>query len=181
MKGTIMVELVEFLEQHIGLEQTDAVIQSVIDDLSTGGAYTAVGDYPHRELLALLSATVKLTGASLESVLAAFAEHVMDVFRKAHPEFFSDHREVFSLIAALERHIHVEVRKLYPDAQPPHISTGNPAGEKLGVSYQSHRPLGPFAVALIAAAGKMYDQPLVVEVMSANEDMTAMELLVHKR
>ena len=54
MKGTIFVELMNLVERRFGLDGVDDVINRCGTSLSTNGAYTSVGNYPHAELLALI-------------------------------------------------------------------------------------------------------------------------------
>ena len=48
MKGLVFVEFVEFVEQEYSLEMVDRIIDN--SALASGGAYTSVGVYDHREM-----------------------------------------------------------------------------------------------------------------------------------
>jgi hypothetical protein len=55
---------------------------------------------------------------------------------------------LFDFIGQIDNHIHVEVRKLYPDAELPRIDTSRSDGE-MELLYSSRRPLADFAHGLL--------------------------------
>ena len=61
MKGVIFVELLAMAEDAFGEDAVDRVIDEAA--LPSGGAYTAVGNYPCEELMALVRAS-RLTAGS---------------------------------------------------------------------------------------------------------------------
>ena len=49
MKGMIFTEFLDMVEERFGLAVADRIIEA--GGSSTGGAYTAVGTYDHREMV----------------------------------------------------------------------------------------------------------------------------------
>lgn len=49
MKGIVFVEFLEMVESTFSAEMADDIIDAC--DLSSGGAYTSVGTYPHSEIV----------------------------------------------------------------------------------------------------------------------------------
>ena len=54
MKGIVFSEFLEFVEQRFSIEQAQDMIDAC--ELESGGAYTSVGTYDHREMIQLLGA-----------------------------------------------------------------------------------------------------------------------------
>ncbi|MBT6440017.1 MAG: hypothetical protein HOK72_09965, partial [Flavobacteriales bacterium] len=52
MKGVVFTEFLELVEKEFGLE----IVQRIIDecDLATGGVYTSVGTYSHKEMFKMV-------------------------------------------------------------------------------------------------------------------------------
>ena len=57
MKGVVFTEFVEFAEEEFGLGVADDMISRCT--LPSGGAYTAIGTYDHRELVQMAEAKHK--------------------------------------------------------------------------------------------------------------------------
>ena len=87
----------------------------------------------------------------------------MDSFASGYPEFFRKYDTAFSMLEAIESDIHLEVRKLYPDAELPSFSTIRHSTERLELSYKSERPLASFCYGLIEACFTKYREVASVE------------------
>ena len=178
MKGTIFVELLNVVETAHGIEAVDAVITEAGDALSTSGAYTGVGNYPHQELLALVAAASKLTHASVNDLLETFAGHLIGVFEQMHPEFFERATDYLSFLESVQSHVHVEVLKLYPEAAPPHLLAERTAPDTVRLSYRSHRPLAAFAAALARQSASAFDTTVDVTMENQSADGCEAEISV---
>ena len=178
MKGTIFVELLHLIESEEGLDAVDHVIEASIDQLSTGGAYTAVGNYPHAELLVLLGAYSQYIEANKrDGLLDRFAGYIIREFGRLHPEFF-EQSDLFALLESVESHIHEAVLRLYPEANPPNIACQRGEDSSLRVNYSSHRPLAEFALSLTRESAKLFPTPATIEVLSLADDGCTAEFVV---
>ena len=160
------------------MQAVDAIIEEAGDALSTGGAYTGVGNYPHAELLALVAAASKLTGASAAELLETFAEHLIGVFEQMHPEFFERAPDYLSFLESVQSHVHVEVLKLYPEAAPPNLLAERTADDTIKLSYRSHRPLAAFAGALARQSARAFNTSVEVITESQSADGCEAEISV---
>jgi hypothetical protein len=70
---------------------------------------------------------------------------------KNYGHFFSHTKDAFEFLESIENYIHVEVHKLYPDAELPRFTTRRPGRRSLEMIYQSERSMGDLAEGLIAA------------------------------
>ncbi|MEN7341430.1 MAG: heme NO-binding domain-containing protein [Pseudomonadota bacterium] len=177
MRGTMFVEFFDHVERHHGIDVVDRIIEESAQHTSTGGAYTSVGNYPHGELLALATALSNVCGEDLVSIIDKFAIHIMDAFKRMHPEYF-EVGNAFDFLSSVGASIHKDVRKLYPDANPPEVEASLQADGSLLLHYRSHRPLAHLALALTRLATQMYGETIDVEIveMSAEGNAAAMRL-----
>ena len=84
----------------------------------SGGAYTAVGTYDHTEM-PLVAALSRQSNTPPNELLERFGQHLIGCFRVSFPDFFKAAPTLFNFLESIDLHIHVEVRKLYPDAELP--------------------------------------------------------------
>ena len=120
MKGIVFTEFLEMVESRFSFDMVD----DILDDArpASGGAYTAVGTYPHDEMVALVSALSARSGLAVADLLRAFGAHLFGRFVQGYPDFFARVDNAFDFLAGIEDIIHAEVRKLYPDAELPHFT-----------------------------------------------------------
>lgn len=156
MKGTIFVELVNMAEDAFGEEVVDQVLEKA--DLDNDGAFTAVGNYPCSELIKIVVAFSEHSGISAEKLQRMFGHWMMDHFVENYAEFFAGKNDSFSLLEAVDGEIHVEVKKLYPDAELPVFATERLGDDQLKLTYSSPRPLVEFCHGMVEACLQRYDQ-----------------------
>ena len=156
MKGMIFVELIAMAEETFGEEVVDRVIDAA--DLPSGGAFTRVGNYPCEELMALIrgfSVHSGIPGAELQRL---FGHWMMQSFGRHYPQFFNGRGGSLDMLEAIEGEIHVEVRKLYPDADLPAFDTTRYGPGSLDMTYRSPRPLADFCQGLIEACTERFGE-----------------------
>ncbi|WP_299934653.1 heme NO-binding domain-containing protein [uncultured Pelagimonas sp.] len=168
MKGMVFTELLDMAEQALG----EDVVDQILDDLAleSDGSYTSVGNYPCRELMQIVGAISDRSGASIEELQRQFGAWMLKRFSQGYPEFFAGKTNVLDMLDAIENEVHVEVRKLYPDAELPKFDTRRPDAISLEMTYQSERPLVPFCRGLIEECITHFGDPAEVTVddQSAN-------------
>lgn len=150
MKGIIFVELIRMADEAFGEDNVDLVLDKA--NLDTGGAFTTVGNYPCSELVKIVIALSEHSGLSAEDLQRRFGHWMLTFFVRHYPEFFADKDNAFSLLDAVDKEIHVEVKKLYPDAELPRFVTRRHGPTHLEILYASPRPLEAFCHGLIEAS-----------------------------
>lgn len=160
MKGMVFTEFLDFVSQKFDDDTVDDIIADA--NPPNGGAYTSVGTYDHRELQALITALVKRTGADTTELLRGFGRYLCTSFHRGFPSFFERTPDLFDFLESVDRHIHVEVRKLYPDAELPTFKTHARDAQLLELDYRSCRPLAALAEGLILGAADHYKQSVRV-------------------
>lgn len=149
MKGVVFTEFLELVESAFSPEVADRIISRA--DLPSKGAYTAIGTYDHAEMLALVTELSKETGAPVPALVHTFGQHLFKRFVAGYPQFFAV-PSAFDFLERVHGYIHVEVRKLYPDAELPTFENSRPDDDTLVMLYRSHRPFADLAAGLIDGA-----------------------------
>jgi len=162
MKGMMFTEFLDMVEARHGLAVKDRVIGAAA--LPNDGAYTSIGSYDHRELLRLAAATSAETGTPMPALMHDFADTVFALFLRRYRPMIDGARTCFGFLAGIEAHIHVEVRKLYPDAELPTFGYPGREPDRLVLDYTSPRPMAVFAEGLIRAAIRHYGEPITLSV-----------------
>jgi hypothetical protein len=168
MKGIVFTELIEMVERELGIEVADRMLTSV--KTSHDGAYTSVGTYDHAELIRLVGALSADTGIPVSNLIKQFGGYLFPRFRELYPGFFSGVTSAIDFLQSVERYIHVEVRKLYPDAELPSFECQlTPTG--MSMIYRSTRPFADLAEGLILACIDHFEDALSVRrVELGNQD-----------
>lgn len=162
MKGMVFVELLNMAEAVAGEAAVDEVLDSC--DLSTGGAYNAVGNYPCSELMMMVQAFSERLDTPVEDLQRQFGRWMHGRFVQGYPAFFENKRDVLTMLEAIEDEVHVEVRKLYPGVELPTFATERLDERTIRMTYRSPRPLVAFCHGLIDACIDHFGQKAAVEV-----------------
>jgi len=165
MKGIVFTEFLELVEERFGLEVADRILEA--SELPSGGVYTSVGTYDHNELVQLVMQLSTVTDVAIPDLLHTFGEYLFGRFVFAYPQFFEGVHSAFRFLMQIENHIHVEVRKLYPEAELPRFECHSPAPDRLEMTYRSPRPFTDFAEGLISGCIKHFGERIGV----AREDL----------
>ena len=160
MKGIVFTEFLDYVDATLGRDMVD----DVLDDCSFphGGAYAAVGTYDYQEMIALVGAVSKRSGKKVPDLLCGFGRHLCGRFAHLYPEFFQNKTCLFDFLESVNGHIHVEVHKLYPDAELPAFATNARTNDRLELDYRSCKPLASLAEGLIKGASDFYREPIAV-------------------
>ena len=160
MKGIIFTEFMELVEDAFGLETVDAILQNT--ELESGGSYTSLGTYDHKEILALVDALSERTGLAVSALVKTFGKHLISTFATKFAEFFEAESDTLAFLTKIEGHIHMEVRKLYDDTELPTFECKYETPTVLWLTYRSHRPFADLAHGMIEATGQYYGNELEI-------------------
>lgn len=172
MKGIVFTEFLEMIEDVYSPEVADQVILRA--GSATDGAYTSVGTYDHRELVRMLAALSDITAVPGPELLRAFGAHLAGRFAVSYRGFFDAAPTLLDLLASIDSHIHVEVLKLYPDAELPRFEVVSRDAHRIGLVYRSGRHMHDLALGLIEGAAAWYGTPVDVEMSPAADGVLLM-------
>ncbi|MEX0326958.1 MAG: heme NO-binding domain-containing protein [Puniceicoccaceae bacterium] len=147
MKGMVFTEFLEMVESEFGYELLDRVVS--VPGLSSEGAYTSVGNYPHTDMLAMLTELSAATEVPISELVFAFGKYLLVTFSRTNPEFFKEKADALEFLEGIDTVIHTEVLKLYSDVKLPSFDCERPSPNELIMRYQSQRPMADLADGLI--------------------------------
>ncbi len=180
MKGMVFTEFLEMVEDVFSPDVADTILTNA--DLPSGGVYTAVGTYDHDEMVTLVKNLSAETNTPVPDLLRAFGKHLFGRFASTHPQFFDGKQNAFSFLAGVEDYIHVEVRKLYPDAQLPSFEYEHPNDDTLLMTYRSVRPFADLAEGLIQGCFAHFGEEVGIERTTlSTEPETCVQFALTKR
>jgi len=168
MKGIVFTELIDMVEAKFGADMMDDVLDDC--ELESGGAYTAVGTYDHTELLKIVGVLSKHSNIPVKELVFKYGHHLFSRFHEMMPVFFEKPNDAFEFLESVHDYIHVEVKKLYPDASLPSFETERSGDTVLVMTYRSQCPFADFAHGLMQGCVDFYKENIVIEGEDKNTD-----------
>lgn len=168
MKGIVFAEFIDLVETKFGFEIADEIIEE--SNLPSGGAYTSVGTYDHNEMLELVTHLSQKTGISVEDLVKVFGEHLLTRFVEGYPMFFESVDSCFEFLSTIENKVHVEVKKLYPEAELPTFESTIHSDNEMSLIYSSKRPFSALAYGLIKGSASYYNENIAIEMHDQSTD-----------
>ncbi|PIB28850.1 heme NO-binding domain-containing protein [Maribacter sp. 4G9] len=147
MKGIVFTEFLEMVETAYGLEVVDSIIEK--SNLPSEGVYTSIATYEFNEMVSLITALSKEVNVSSGDLIYTFGHYLFSSLGRAHPEVIQNYNSPLGLLYSIEDHIHVHVKKLYPDAELPSFKILEKTDSSLTMIYTSSRGLYRLAHGLI--------------------------------
>ena len=178
MKGIVFTEFLDLVETKFGLEMVDEIITS--SNLESNGAYTTVGTYNFSEMLQLLQHLCEKTNISIDNLLLTYAEHFFSVIEVSYPGLLATYKDPIEMIASIENHIHVEVLKIYPDAELPTFEVEEKTKNSLIIIYKSSRAMHHFGLGLMNKTFEYFNSKATIGLEKIKEDGTEVRFIINK-
>ena len=160
MKGLVFTEFFELVDELFSMETSERLIE--ISDLPSKGIYTAVGTYDSKEMVTLVTHLAELTQTPAAELLRTFGGHLWQRFLVMFPSFFEGIGSSLAFLPRVNDYVHMEVQKLYPDAELPVFECLKPEPGRLILIYRSVRNLPDLAEGLIHQCIEYYQDSLTV-------------------
>lgn len=178
MKGIVFTQLLEMVEQKFGYELVDSLLLTA--DLPSGGAYTSAGTYPPHEMVSLVTTLSQHTNQPVPDVLREFGGYLFQTFVVNYQHFIVAAPDAFSFLSSVHDYIHVEVKKLYADAELPYFSIERPDAQTLRMVYESNRKMADLAYGLIEGTLAHYNEEARITQRALSDDGSKVEFLIVK-
>lgn len=164
MKGIIFTEFIELVETEFGSQ----VLEEMFDLAQDKGVYTSVGSYDHKLLVSLIVALSKLTNVSAEDLQATFGKAIFAHLHASIPSTtaLKSCNSTFQFLRQVENYIHIEVKKLYPDAKPPKFDFIKEDKLAMTFDYYSARCMSHVCLGLIKGCAEHFDESIGVTMNS---------------
>lgn len=150
MKGIIFNILEKFVVEKFGEETYEDLLDSC--KLETTEPYISAGTYPDKDLLQMVVKASELLQIAVPDILKAFGRYAFGQLTSHMPVLISPYKSAKDFLKDLEEVIHVEVKKLHPEAYLPSFEYEDLGENELVMKYFSKRKLDDLAEGLIIGA-----------------------------
>jgi hypothetical protein len=154
VKGIIFNLLEEFIIDNWGAARFEKIVARC--PIHTQLPYVGPGTYPDANLFAIVEQTTAELGIGTDEALRSFGRFAFPKLAARFPIFMVGHDHPKSFLKTIDGVIHVEVRKLFVNAEPPRITFRDPAPDRLVLHYVSRRNLCPLFAGLIEGTSDYY-------------------------
>ena len=178
MKGIVFTEFLDLVEVKFGLETVDEIIEK--SDLKTDGVYTSIGTYAFSDMLQLLQNLSEKTKITIDELLLIYGEHFFSVLEKSYPDLLATYKDPIEMISSIENHIHVEVRKIYPDAELPTFEVIEKKENSLVLIYRSSRAMHHFGLGLMNKTFEHFNSTASIQLEKVKENGTEVKFIINK-
>lgn len=158
MKGIIFNYLEDFITNRFGIEKWEALLEKC--PMKSDKIFVGPGSYPDSDFLAIVGYIIKDLGVDKEAFLRDFGNAMFHDLARDYSIFVKMHQHPKSFLKSVEDIIHVEVRKLYQEATPPHFKYEDISPNKLNISYISKRKLCHLMEGIINGVAEHYQVPI---------------------
>ncbi|WP_425658272.1 heme NO-binding domain-containing protein [Tenacibaculum ascidiaceicola] len=178
MKGIVFTEFLDLVEDKFGIEMVDKIIEQ--SELDSGGVYTAIGTYKFSEMLQLLENLSNNTRVSTDDLLLVYAEHFFSVIEDSYPGLLATYNDPIEMLSSIEDHIHVEVKKIYPDAELPTFLVEEKTENSLVMLYKSSRAMHHFGLGLMNKTFEHFNSSAEIILEKIKNDGTEVRFIINK-
>ena len=134
MKGVIFGVLESFVVDNFGEEVFEEIYENA--NLQTKEPFLGPGTYPDEDFLELVGQICKKLGIDVPTAAKKFGEYSFAKLIAIEPKFIAGQTDPLEFLKTVEDIIHVEVRKLYPEAVLPKFEYSD--GENGELFLHSH-------------------------------------------
>ncbi len=158
MKGFVFNVLNKMVEEKLGIEAWDQMVNQLSSD--SAGVYTSGGTYPDKEFLDLVSDLSERLQTPVAELVRNFGKYALHEMKKQYAIFFEKHSDAKSFLLSIDQVVHVEVKKLYPEAKLPEFLYEDRSPNELVMIYHSERKMCHFAEGLIEGTGEFFGEEI---------------------
>ena len=178
MKGIVFTDFLDLVEIKFGLGMVDKIINQ--SKLESEGIYTSIGTYSFSEMLQLLQHLSAQTDISIDGLLLTYGEHFFSVIKKTYPGLLATYKDPIEMLSSTENHIHIEVRKIYPDAEFPTFIVEEKTENSLIMIYKSGRAMHHFGLGLMNKTFEHFNSTASIVLEKIKEDGTEVKFIITK-
>ncbi|MBA5761613.1 heme NO-binding domain-containing protein [Vibrio sp. 404] len=168
MKGIIFTEFMDLVEDRFGLD----VVDQILDSAEDSGIYTTVGSYDHKQLVKLIIELSKITELPAETLQQVFGQSVFKNLYSTLPPSasLSECKNSFQFVRLVEDYIHIEVKKLYPEANPPKFEFISESESELVFDYKSVRCMSHVCFGLVQGCADHFGEVIDISMSEQSKD-----------
>ena len=177
MKGAVFTEFIEFVEETYGFDTADIMLEP---DSDNEKIYTQAGNYPFTELVTLVLSVHETEKVEIEEILYKFGVYLFGKLVHMAPFLVKGSQSSFEVISKVDTYIHIEVKKLYPEADLPKFKVIKFETNHLEMLYSSDKQLEILAKGLMIGASNYFHETIVVDYKIVSEEPHTVIFTVYK-
>ena len=112
--------------------------------------------------------------------MLVYGEHFFSIIETSYPGLLATYKDPIEMLSSIENHIHVEVRKIYPDAELPTFIVEKKDEKSLTMLYKSSRAMHHFGLGLMNKTFEHFNATATIALHKINEDGTEVRFVIHK-
>lgn len=159
MKGVVFNILEDMVVEKGGV----VLWQKLLNKAGVEGSYISVDTYEDAELFKIVHEVQQALDLPLEDVIRSFGDFMFAKLAERYPMFVEAESDLFGFLQSIEPVIHLEVKKLYTEANLPSIGCDEGDSDSLIMNYRSPRKLCILAEGLIQGAATYYQTPINID------------------
>ncbi|MCH9729505.1 MAG: heme NO-binding domain-containing protein [Actinomycetia bacterium] len=164
MKGVLF----NAVEEAVSREWSEDLWDDLLIAADVDGAYTALGNYPDAQLVALANAAAERLSSPVEDVLRTLGRITFEPLFARYGGLMEEPTSLREFLPILEELIHPQVLKLYPGASVPRFVLRE-NGADLELDYVSVRNMCTLAEGLIQGVADHYGETVAVDQPSCKQ------------
>ena len=157
----IFCDFLEMVHNVFSADMVEHIIEQ--SNLPTQGAYTEIGTYDHQELIRLVSNLSIATKIPIPTLEVEYGKYLFEKLLSRYADIVENAQSTFKFLQQVDQHIHVEVLKLYPEAELPRFECTMLNPQLMTMKYSSNHPFADLAEGLIQGCAKYYDETISLE------------------
>lgn len=169
MKGIILNIFEKYIIEKHNNSYLEHILQS--SNLTSDGIFISAETYPDEDLVSLITHYCKLNDLNINHFQKTLGEYTLKQFSLRYPAFFEHYNHPIEFLKSLNSTIHVEVKKLYHEAQTPNINIEEFKDGNLTITYKSKRQMTDFMEGLLLGAINHYGYKIkLIEKFNSKEN-----------
>ena len=177
MKGEIFNLLEAFVVAQFGEVVFERILERSHERLTTREAFVGPGTYPDQDFMTIFLEATLQTGVSAGVAQFEFGRFCFPRLVSKLPKGMIASAGARDFLKSIHEVIHVEVRKIYRDAEPPNFTYAEPDAKTLVMTYRSRRGLFDLVEGLIAGCAEYYFCSIAIarRVLPSEKDIAVCE------
>lgn len=160
MKGIIFNLLEDFIEDSCGTGVYAEILAGCTLTTADPDLIVGPGTYPDSDFVAIIDCLVCRFEQDAGDVLRAFGKYAVPRLAERYPQFFVAHSTPREFLKSVGFIHHIEIKKLYKDADTPVFSVEDRGVGPLVMKYRSNRRLCHFVEGLVDGLAEQYHTPI---------------------
>jgi predicted hydrocarbon binding protein len=157
--GFIITEIRSYVTEKLGAEAWKALLKEAG---LAGREYTNYLEYPDEEVVGMVGAASRLTGATPAAVLEDFGRYVGRDLVRIYRPLAQPHWRTLEFLENVEQTVHEVVRSRNRQARPPALECTRLGADRVVVVYRSPRRLCALARGIIQGLAAHYGEAVEI-------------------